>query len=138
MYDFKFFALHVTDSSTEIEKCNIPVYYKQMLFAIQELNRLALVKNRNEIIWCNDNIRFNKRVLEYRHWSKSGLLRVDDLILNDTIDRELIRGKLKNKAAFYFEWSRLIKNVPVDMITNCSFNNVHDLIFQIQSGVCYQ
>ena len=126
MYGLKYFALRVTDSSEEIRKCNIPIFYKKCIIALQELNKFALVKNENDIIWCNDDIRFNKHVLQYRHWSKAGLLRVSDIISNGMIDKELIRGKLTNKSAIYFELSKLVKSVPKSMIENCSYDELYE------------
>ena len=121
MYNLKFFALRVTDSSDEFDKCNIPVFYKKCMSALQELNRIALVKNGNDIIWCNDNIRFGKHVLSYKHWSRSGLICVSDIILDKTINRELIQGKIRNKAGLFFEMHRLIKSLPENLIRDCSF-----------------
>ena len=124
MYGLKFFALRVTDSTNELEKVKIPVYYKKCILALQELNRIALVKNGNDIIWCNHDIRFNNHVLEYSHWSKSGLLCVSDILKNSQIDHNLICSKLKNKAGIYFEMPKLVKSVSKTLINECTYVNL--------------
>ena len=44
MYGIKNFALLVTNSRNDLEKCQIPAFYKKCLLAFQEINRLSLVK----------------------------------------------------------------------------------------------
>ena len=124
LYDIEYFALLVTDSTNELEKCNIPEFYKMCLLALQELNRYALFRSKNEIIWCNSNFTFKNKVLDYKHWSKAGFKRVNDILSNYEIDRELIVNRLTNKAGFFFEFIKTVKSIPVESINECKSDDV--------------
>ena len=126
-YDVELFALHVTDSTNELEKCNIPVFYKKCLLDFQELGRLSLVNSRNDLIWCNSRYTFRGKVFEYRHWSRAGFKRVHDILLNNNIDRNLILNRLTNKAAFFFEFIKIVKSIPEEDIDLCDKENVISL-----------
>ena len=119
-YDIKWFALLVDESTEEISKCDIPDFYKQCLIAFQELNRKGRQNVLNDIIWCNSKIKFKNKVLSFRHWSKDGIKYISHLINDSEIDKNTIESKLKNKAGFVFEVSRLVKSVLPDMIQSCN------------------
>ena len=70
LFDIEHFALLVDESTLEINKSNIPDYYKQCLLALQELNRKGLKSYQNEILWCNSRIKFKNNVLSFKHMSK--------------------------------------------------------------------
>ena len=118
LYGIKYFALNVNDSTDAINNCSIPVYYKKCLLAFQELNRRGLRRSPNEILWCNDKIRFKGNVLKFMHWSKSGLCYVSDVLSNGKLDKDKILHKLKNKSGFVFEFAKLNKSIPEELLEN--------------------
>ena len=67
VYIVKWFALLVDDSTGDICRSKIPEYYKQCLLAFQELNRKGRQDAGNDIIWCNSKIKFNNKVLSFKH-----------------------------------------------------------------------
>ena len=121
-YDVKWFALLVDDSTDEIHRSKIPDYYKQCLLAFQELNRKGRKDAGNGIIWCNSKIKFNNKVLSFRHWSKNGIHYVSDLIKDSKIEKTHILGKLENTSGFVFEYSKLQKSIPISMTQACNLD----------------
>ena len=69
------------------------------------MSRLSRIKLKNEdiIIWCNSQYKFNDQVLNYKHWSKSGIRFISELLSNGCINPGEIYEKLIYKAAFMFE-----------------------------------
>ena len=133
VYDIENFALLVTDSSNDLERCKIPIYYKKCLFAFQELNRLALVKSDNCILWCNNEIRHKNKVFEFKHWSRNGIKFLSDIIRDKKISMEHVSNCLNQKpgcAGFMFEYALLVKNFPDSIVASCNphcypvFNNL--------------
>ena len=134
LYNIKYFALLVDGSYNSLDKCNIPLYYKECILAIQELNRKGLQKCENEIIWCNNNIRFQGKVLELNHWSKNGLCYLSDISDNGKLDRNKILGRLQNKSAFIFEYAKLNKSVPEKLLQNNNPDvspNFHEFYYNV-------
>ena len=120
LYGIKHFALLVDDSSESVMKCKIPIFYKKCILAFQEMNRKGLKRCENGILWCNDKIRFEGNVLEYRHWSRDGIRYISDTIVNGKLDKTKMTQKLTNKSGFIFEFARLAKSIPDDIIQNCN------------------
>ena len=133
-YNVKWFALLVNDSTDEIHRSKIPDYYKQCLLAFQELNRKGRQDAGNDIIWCNSKIKFNNKVLSFRHWSKNGINYVSDLIKDSKIEMTNILGKLENKSGFVFEYSKLKKSIPLSMIHACNLDcipSINNMYYKI-------
>ena len=82
MFGVNFFTLKVFDSTDMINKCKIPFFYKECLLNFQELMRKGKVRevDENEIIWCNDKFRFSGKPVAFPHWSKNGIINIDDLM----------------------------------------------------------
>ena len=123
MYDIKNFALLVTNSINDINKCQIPMFYKKIIVAFQELNSKALVKSKNEIIWCNNDICDKGSVFELKHWSRNGVKYVSDVV-NDIkrLDIQLVTNKLHQKlgcARYIFEYAKLSKCFPDQIVKSC-------------------
>ena len=83
------YSLCANNCSEEISKSNIPIFYKECILAYQELCR----KGRHlcvwdNLLWCNDKIKHNDKVLRYKHWANSGILWLSDLGEN-SVDRIL-------------------------------------------------
>ena len=91
-------------------------------------------KCENEIIWCNNNIRFQGKVLELKHWSKNGLRYLSDISDNGKLDRNKILGRLQNKSAFIFEYAKLNKSVPEKLLQNNNPDvspNFHEFYYNV-------
>ena len=136
LYDVNWFALIVDDSTEEINKSNIPDYYKQCLLAFQELNRKGRNNCLNDVIWCNSKIKFNNKVLSFRHWSKSGIQYVSNLsdYSKGELDKAYVYAKLKNKAGFIFEYSKLERSITQPMIDASKFQcapSIKDMFYKI-------
>ena len=122
-YDIKNFAMLVSNSSNEIDKCQIPSFYKKCLLAFQEINRIALVKFENNILWCNNDFRYKNKVFEWKHWSKNGIKYVSDVIMDSNFSFVSVSNSLHKKAgcaSYVFEYATLIKNIPVNFVTSCN------------------
>ena len=112
LYDIDWFSLRVTDSTDEIRSSNIPEFYKNCILAFQELCRKGKVLgDEDQIIWCNHCIRFRGKVLNLRHWSKSGLVFVSDILDGNDISTPKILNKLRNRAGYVFELQRVKKGL---------------------------
>ena len=103
-FDIQRFALLVDDSSDEILQSNIPAYYKECLLAFQEMNRKGRQDIENSILWCNRKIKFQNKPLSFKHWSKSGIKYIGDVVKNHEIDANAILEKLNHKSGFIFEY----------------------------------
>ena len=120
MFDINCFML-LTDRGTDIIKSSsIPLYYKECLLAFQEMNSKSMIPFSNPIIWCNSQFEFNKRSLSFKHWSKSGMKHLGDVVQYGRIDRQSLYEKLADsqRAGFYFEFSRLKR-----ALLDCDNNN---------------
>ena len=86
LYDIQYFALKVDNADIDIKKCNIPLFYKECLLAYQELCRKGKYYNNNEdeIIWCNSRLKHNDMSFKLKHWSKSGIKCISDIVHNKT------------------------------------------------------
>ena len=125
IYDIENFAMLITNSANDLEKCQIPLFYKKCLFAFQELNRYALVKNENEneILWCNNNISSKGKAFELKHWSRNGIKFVSDIVKDKKFNMELATSRLHQKAGcarYMFEYAKLVKNVPEQFVSSCN------------------
>ena len=65
----------------------------------------------NNIIWCNERVKFNNNVLIYAHWSKSGMRFLSDILSGGVLNRESVKSRLHKKAGFIFEYSRLSRAI---------------------------
>ena len=117
-FEIEFFALKVTDSSYLTHSKQIPRFYKECIDNFQELRRISLSNNdKSNIIWCNDEHRFNGIPFFFKHWSKSGFKVLSDLydengnILHD----HGIRDQLIRRAGFIFEMAQIKKSYPNQM-----------------------
>ena len=120
-FDICNFALLVDNSTELIDRSDIPEYYKSCLLAFQELNRKGRIPLENSIIWCNELVKFNNNILAYAHWSKSGMRYLSDIFTNGILhDRDSIKNRLRNKAGFIFEFSRLSRAIS-------SYNGLFDI-----------
>ena len=118
-YKLEYFMLKVTDSTLFIHT-NIPDFYKNCILQFQMYLRSIKIDSNdrdevlNEIIWHNHQIRFNGKPLNWRHWGKSGLLRIRDIVNNrGLIDEVKIRRRLRHISNIMFELRILKKAIPM-------------------------
>ena len=102
-FGIKLFALKVTDSRDLILKAKIPKFYKECVIFFQELNKIARVNLKEELIWCNNKIRFQNKPLTFFHWARDNILRPSQLYRNGQLFLRGIFDKLTHKAGFTFE-----------------------------------
>ena len=121
-YKLNNFLLNVTDSNRFLEQ-NIPNFYKNCIIHFQKFNRAKKQKitDKNdilsEILWHNHQIHFNKTPLNWKHWGRSGLLRVKDILTSEGEFKENhIRAHLRNKCNMIFELSMIKKAIPPEWI----------------------
>ncbi len=142
MYDISLFALKVDDSTDDLKNCkSLSQFYKECILSFQEMARLGRVQSQNadEIIWCNNRFKFNDKVLNYKHWSRSGIKFVSDLIKNGSINDTDIYDKLQKKAAFIFEIETIKKVFSSSMNIDTSLvkvqyqneNDLLDMLFEV-------
>ena len=122
LYDIKDFAMLVTNSTNELEKIQIPAFYRKCLFAFQELNGCALVSEQNNILWCNKDICIKGKVFEHKHWSRNGIKFVSDVVKDNKLNVETVNDRLHQKsgcARYMFEYATLVKNIPDQIVKSC-------------------
>ncbi len=115
-FDIELLALRITDTSDQINKKNIPLLYKDCILYFQELYRKVKVfKNSTpEIIWCNHKLQFNGKPLAYKHWAKSGIKMINDIIGNSILKERDIYNNLVFKASLLFEMFTLKYCIPMN------------------------
>ena len=134
------FSLCANNSSEEISKSNIPLFYKDCILAYQELCR----KGRklcvwDNLLWCNDKIKQNGKVLSYKHWADCGILWLSDLGENGVNHdyKPGILDRLRFKAGFIFEYKKLEKSVKYiaaeQFVTNQTFPDTYD---EVAKQIC--
>ena len=136
--------LKLFNSSKATTEKNIPKFYKECINDFQELCRKAKIRDDNEIIWHNDFLKFQGESFAFKHWAKSGILNIKDLLKDGTIDEHCIWQKLPHKAGFVFELNKIKKAVPqhwlewskLKSIKDCCENDTLQFRFQIpNSGI---
>ena len=122
-YRLKYFVLKVTDSTLFIDK-KIPEFYKNCIAHFQmylKTFKKALIDKTsilNEIIWHNHQIKFNGKSLHWKHWGKSGLLQIRDIVNHrGEIDELKIRTRLRNLSNIMFEIRIIRKAIPTEWQT---------------------
>ena len=105
-------SLKVYDSSDSLKSKNIPQFYKDCVLSFQELCRKARVRNKDDIIWFNNMLNFNGKPMILGHWAKTGILTIQDLMKNGSIDEGGIHQKLTHKAGLFFELSKIKASLP--------------------------
>ena len=79
----------------------------------QELCGVSQVRSENDIIWCNKNIQFANKPLQFVHWAKSGIIRISDLYSDNHLTVDFLRETLNMadrptyRANFIFEWLKI-------------------------------
>ena len=117
-YGIKYFVLHVSNSNEELKDIPIPEYYKEMIMAWQRLKRITEhIETKenvlNQIIWCNDHVKVNGKVLVDNNWSKVGIKRIKDVMNSDgTMRINEVKNIAKNKAEVMFKLNRIKVGIP--------------------------
>ena len=121
--DIDFFALKVFDSTDLLKKADIPDFYKECIRSFQELLRISKIRdeNQDELIWCNDRYTFLGKPFIIKHWSKNGIHMLSDIYREGSLNENLIKSKLRQKANFFFEMFRIKKAFP----RNCELTNIN-------------
>ena len=105
-------ALQVYDSSELIQSMHIPDFYKACIMSFQEFCRNVGVRNMHDIVWFNDQWKFQGKPVFFEHWAKSGILSIDDIVKDGRIDENRVYQKLIHKAGFIFEMSKIKSTFP--------------------------
>ena len=95
-------SLKVYDSSDSLKSKNIPQLYKDCVISFQELCRKNRVRNKDDIIWFNNMLNFNGKPMILGHWAKSGILTIQDLMKNGSIDGGGIHKKTGSQSWSFF------------------------------------
>ena len=112
-FGIKLFALKVTDSRDLIRRAKIPQFYKECIIFFQELNKIARVSLKEELIWCNDKIRFRNKPLTFFHWARDKIFRPSQLYKNGQLFFRGIWDKLTHRAGFSFEQRTIAAVFPI-------------------------
>lgn len=104
-----FFTLKVTDSSDLVGASEIPPFYKECITNFQELLDKGGEPHKHDIIWCNKAHTFQGKPLTFSHWSRSGIVTINDLYTNNTLNSAQIANKVHPKSGFIFEFSKIKK-----------------------------
>ena len=65
-----------------------------------------------QILWHNHFIKFNGKSLDYKHWARYGLIRVDNVLEDFKLCPNKIKRKLRITSNFIFEFEILRKAIP--------------------------
>lgn len=139
MYNVEYFALKVDDSEIDIKQTKIPVFYQECILAFQELCRKgkSYDQNEDEIIWCNSKLKINGMSFRLKHWSKSGIQHISDIVKGNTfLDSEIKKKHKTHKANFEFEMYSIKKSWPNKWMTEklnlqCKYDSL-DAILKMQ------
>ncbi len=124
-YQTEMFILRVNDVRRIMDDLRIPAFYKECIECIHELYRHRKINDKYEIIWFNNMIRFNGDVLNFRHWSKSGIVYISDVVKNGSIREEYILDRLKQKAGYIFEIEKIKAGIP-DKLKHIDYGETND------------
>ena len=104
-----YFALRATDCKELIEKKNIPQIYKECILSFEEFCRRGKIvqDGDDEILWCNNKLKFYGKPLTFKHWAKSGIIYLSDILEDHNLSERKILQKLKHRASFFFDFYRL-------------------------------
>ena len=86
----------------------------------------------SEILWFNQNIIFEKKLIFFKNWFQSGTVYIKDIFLNGTFrNSEQIRNELKyGKSKLLFDFAKLKKAIPkrfLEKENNCQFESTEFL-----------
>jgi hypothetical protein len=115
-FGVELFSLQVNDARNILKTVTLDRAYKEWLDDYQEFMRKSDKKLNDDILWCNKDIKFNGKPLEFAHWAKSGILYVRDVVNNGIINEPYIFERLIHKASFYFDISRLKASIPQNLL----------------------
>jgi hypothetical protein len=115
-FGVELFSLQVNDARNILKTVTLDRAYKEWLDDYQEFMRKSDKKLNDDILWCNKDIKFNGKRLEFAHWAKSGILYVRDVVNNGIINEPYIFERLIHKASFYFDISRLKASIPQNLL----------------------
>ena len=80
--------------------------------SFREFCRNVGVRNMHDIMWFNDQWKFQGKPVFFKHWAKSGILSIDDIVKDGRIDENGVYQKLIHKAGFIFEISKIKSTFP--------------------------
>ena len=128
------------------EKYNIPSFYKDLLFCWAEIRYVDMLRVENvseEFLWLNSNIKFDKQLLHFKHWSEHGINIVSDVIINGVwVDQTQVNNRLQSnsllvsfqyqklKHAFPHLWLHKLRNQNMHADVN-RVNRQHEHVFEI-------
>ena len=125
------FALRVNDCSSIFEKVKITTFYRKMIQYFQELKRKSEVyENQRQIIWCNNRFKFNGKPLYFAHWSKSGIIYLNDLLTDGKIDEDHVKGILLSKASYIFDIFKVRHAISNHMPNEYSQAHQYDTVYE--------
>ena len=98
---------------------SLPVFYKDLIrrwISLRNINKTSpksFVDIRKQLLWGNDFIKHNNKMLFFHNWIKSDILFINDIINdNGHINEQYILSKLKNKANWISEIATLRNAIP--------------------------
>ena len=93
----------------------IKVWLKNKNNKTKNPNNYRLI--RQEVIWGNQLIKFQKKTLLFQNWIDSNIIHINDIIdENGVFSEKIISLKLKNKSNWIAEFSRLRKAIPKEWL----------------------
>ena len=93
----------------------------------------------SEILWFNQNIMFEKKLIFFKNWFQSGTVYIKDIFRNGTFrNSEQIRNELKyGKSNVFFDFAKLKKAIPKKLLekeNNCQLERTDLQIPRIFNG----
>ena len=100
-------------------KYEIPLFYKEILsifFQLNNLNQKPKLKTfheiRAQVIWGNQFIKHKGKCLLFTSWINSGIIYINELINDIGEIKETLINKLKTKANWISEFTKLKSSIP--------------------------
>ena len=110
--------MNIHNIKTVKDSKHIPQFYKNILKSWFELNEnkkqpITPIDICKEMIWGNDLIKFDGKVLIYQNWINSDILYIKDILdNNNTINENMILQKLIQKQNWISEFKTLQTAIP--------------------------
>ena len=114
---------------------NMPLFYVEMIKAWSLIDKSIFGEKpevEKNILWYNQNIVFNKNPLFYKEWFQSGIIRLEDIMINGrfkTVEEIISVLQFRHsKRCAIFDYAKLRQAIPKIWSTQILIHREHDIL----------